>query len=70
MNNCLRNDDRQVFDLKIESRLEWNELVKSEVTGLRVLESLGSNTRNYVPVMIDEEIHRRRVFLKELLDNT
>ena len=67
MNNCLTNQMGHELDRRIESRLEWNELITGEIMALRALERVGDENGNYVPVMIEEEIQRRRSFLAELL---
>jgi hypothetical protein len=69
MNDCLRKTDERELDLKIESRLEWIELLKSEALAFRELQRLGIETKNYVPTLIKEEIQRRKAFLDELFDN-
>jgi hypothetical protein len=66
MNNFRKTED---FDLMIESRLEWNALLTSEIEALRRLEHLGTETRNYVPTLIQQEIERRKEFLRELINN-
>jgi hypothetical protein len=69
MSNYLTGNDDQQFDMSLESRLEWNEIVNSEIEAFKRLQGLGSETGNYVPTMVDDEIRRRRVFLQAFLDN-
>jgi hypothetical protein len=69
MNNFLNDELSQRLDLQVETRLEWNALLTSEILALKRLRELGSETRNYVPMMIHEEIQRRQAFLEELMNN-
>ena len=63
------NDNCRQFVLKIELRLEWIELLRSEILAFQRLQSVGDENGNYVPVMFDEEIQRRRAFLDEVLSD-
>jgi hypothetical protein len=47
--------------------LQWTELVTSEISAFERLERFEQARGNYTPLMIREEILRRRKFFEELL---
>lgn len=67
MSDYPTNNNDAKFDTLLEERMEYNEFMNSEIRAYKKLTQLGSVTRNYVPVMVRDEIERRKAFLEDLL---
>ena len=69
MSNYQTKEQNREFDRKIQQRIEWNEVVQSELLAFRALQSHGDRLGTYIPLIIEEELLRRKAFLKELLSH-